>query len=46
MSIDDVVGIGAIAVAFVVCVALWRKLRAVEKENEALEAELDRLMEK
>lgn len=46
MSFDDIVGLGAIAVVFVVCVILWRKLRAVEKENEALEAELDRLMRK
>ena len=46
MSFDDIVGLGAIAVGFAVCIGLWRRLRAVEKENEALEEELKRLMEK
>ena len=46
MSIDDIVGLACIAAIFAVCIGLWRKLRAVEKENEALEAELDRLMRK
>lgn len=46
MSIDDIVGLAAITIAFVIFVLQWRKLRAVEKENEALEEELDRLMKK
>lgn len=46
MSIDDIVGIGAIAIAFVVCIGLWRKLLAVEREIEALDEELKRLMKK
>lgn len=46
MSIDDIIGLAEIAAAFAVCIILWRKLRAVEKENEALEEELDRLMKK
>ena len=45
MSIDDIVGLACIAAIFAVCIGLWRKLRALEKEIEALEEKLKRPMD-